>query len=69
MNDWCGMFGEKIGETYLIPPIPPQKLEKSLMPDILMNVLLSSHEGIFEYSGKIIKKPKKAKVIAKSSIL
>lgn len=58
MNDWCGMFGEKIGETYLIPPIPPQKLEKSLMPDILMNVLLSSHEGIFEYSGKIIKKPK-----------
>lgn len=58
MNDWCGMFGEKIGETYLIPPIPPIKLENASTAEILENVLLKSHEGIFDYCGTVIKKPK-----------
>lgn len=57
MNDWCGMFGEKVGETYLIPPIPLNKVETDSTADILNNILLTSHEGIFEYSGKVIKKP------------
>lgn len=57
MNDWCGMFGEKVGETYLIPPIPLNKVETDSTTDILNNILLTSHEGIFEYSGKVIKKP------------
>lgn len=62
MNDWCGMFGEKIGKSYLIPPIPLMKLNENSTVDILNNVFLTTHEGIFEYSekihGKLIKKPK-----------
>lgn len=58
MNDWCGMFGEKIGTTYLLPPIPSKKTEDASAKDIFENVLLTSHEGIFNYSGKVIQKPK-----------
>lgn len=58
MNDWCGMFGEKIGQTYLIPPIFPKTLENPSMLEAFENVLLSTHEGIFKYSGIVFKKPK-----------
>ncbi len=61
MNDWCGMFGDKIGETYLIEPIPLKVLENNSPLNTLNNILLTTHEGIFEYdeklNGKIIKKP------------
>ena len=57
MNDWCGMFGEHIGETYLLPPIPLIETNTDSYVDILNNILLTSHEGIFEYTGKVIKKP------------
>lgn len=57
MNDWCGMFGENIGSTYLIKPIPMNKIETNSPADILKNVLLKTHEGIFEYRGKVYKKP------------
>lgn len=58
MNDWCGMFGEKIGSTYLIPPIAPNNINSNSPAEILENVLLTSHEGIFDYSGEVIKKPR-----------
>jgi len=58
MNDWCGMFGEKIGEMYLIPPIPPKSIKNLVSIEGLENILLTSHEGIFKYSGYVIKKPK-----------
>lgn len=57
MNDWCGMFGENIGETYLLPPVVFQNSEDSLAKSF-ENSLLSTHEGIFDYSGFVIKKPK-----------
>lgn len=57
MNDWCGMFGEKVGEMYLLPPIPPCTITTNSIPEILQNILLVSHEGIFEYSGRVYKKP------------
>lgn len=61
MNDWCGMFGENIGETYLIAPIPMNEADKNHPGEVLNNILLTSHEGIFDYSeekyGKIIRKP------------
>lgn len=57
MNDWCGMFGEHIGETYLIPPFITKALENSIVAQQFENVLLSTHEGIFDYSGYVIKKP------------
>ena len=56
MNDWCGMFGENIGQTYLIPPIPLMEITTNSSAEILANILLTSHEGIFEYSGKIFDK-------------
>lgn len=58
MNDWCGMFGEKIGQTYLIPPILPKILDNPSLLESFENMLLSTHEGIFKYSGTVIKKPK-----------
>lgn len=61
MNDWCGMFGKHIGKTYLIPPIPINPIESTDTADILNNVLLTTHEGIFDYTeklmGKVIRKP------------
>ena len=57
MNDWCGMFGENIGETYLLPPIPLGQPKSSDTADILNAALLVCHEGIFECSGKVVKKP------------
>ncbi len=57
MNDWCGMFGEKIGKTYLLPPIPLGTSATNATQDILNAMLLVCHEGIFECSGKVIEKP------------
>lgn len=62
MNDWCGMFGEHIGKMYLVRPIPIQTIKSTNTADILNNVLLTTHEGIFNYTektmGKVINKPK-----------
>lgn len=62
MNDWCGMFGEHIGQRYLIAPIPLNDVDKSSSVEVLNNVLFTTHEGIFKYSeetmGKVIRKPK-----------
>lgn len=62
MNDWCGMFGEHIGNRYLIAPIKLKEINKDSQIDVINNVLLTTHEGIFEYTkekmGKVIKKPK-----------
>ncbi len=58
MNDWCGMFGENIGQTYIIPSIPMSEVDINNTTEVLKNILLKSHEGIFEYSGKVYKKPK-----------
>lgn len=61
MNDWCGMFGEHIGERYLIKPFKIPATTTNSMQEVINNVLLSTHEGIFEYSeeanGNIIRKP------------
>ena len=61
-NDWCGMFGEHIGETYLINQIPMNTLDTDDQAEIINNVLFTTHEGIFKYSkdamGKIFKRPK-----------
>ena len=57
MNDWCGMFGEHIGETYLLPPIPLGATADNTPVDIINAMLFVCHEGIFECSGKVIKKP------------
>ncbi len=57
MNDWCGMFGENVGKTYLIPPIELSVITSNNMTDIMNNVLLKTHEGIFEYSGRVYDKP------------
>ncbi len=57
MNDWCGMFGEHIGETYLLPPIPLGAPADNTPVDIINAMLFVCHEGIFECSGKVIKKP------------
>ena len=61
-NDWCGMFGEHIGETYLINQIPMKTLDTDDQTEIINNVLFTTHEGIFKYSkdtmGRIFKKPK-----------
>lgn len=58
MNDWCGTFGEKIGKTYLIPPIPTKKIRMGSLSKILENIVLTAHEGIFKYNGPVINKPK-----------
>ena len=62
MNDWCGMFGEHVGKMYLIPPISINSIESTSTADVLNNVLLTTHEGIFDYTektmGKVIKKTK-----------
>lgn len=62
MNDWCGMFGEHIGKRYLIAPIKIKPTKKDAHAEVLNNILLSTHEGIFEYTkaimGKVIEKPK-----------
>lgn len=62
MNDWCGMFGERVGTCYLIAPIPMKELNSDAIADMINNLLLTTHEGIFEYTeetmGKVIKKPK-----------
>ena len=61
MNDWCGMFGEHIGKRYLIKSIeiPESKTDSTI--EFINNVLLVTHEGIFDYSeeknGKVITKP------------
>lgn len=63
MNDWCGMFGKHIGTRYLIKPLEIMANETgATVTDILNNILLATHEGIFDYTpktmGKIISKPK-----------
>ena len=62
MNDWCGMFGEHIGQRYLIAPIKLQDIVDKPKMEILNSVLLTTHEGIFDYSlktmGKVYRKPK-----------
>ncbi len=62
MNDWCGMFGEHIGQRYLIAPIKLQYIVDKPKMEILNSVLLTTHEGIFDYSlktmGKVYRKPK-----------
>lgn len=61
MNDWCGMYGENIGKTYLISPIHIPKPEDDSPLAAFNSSLLSTHEGIFGYSrksnGRLIKKP------------
>ena len=61
MNDWCGMYGENIGKTYLIPPIKIPKPDSHSPLAAFNSSLLSTHEGIFDYSrkakGRLIKKP------------
>lgn len=60
MNDWCGMFGEHIGDTFLIQPISLEPSSSSAI-DKLYGLFLNSHEGIFNYNeseyGKIFAKP------------
>ena len=62
VNDWCGMYGEHVGETYLINQIPLKTIETDNQEEITNNVLFTTHEGIFKYSqetmGKIFKRPK-----------
>ena len=62
MNDWCGMFGEHVGQRYLIAPIPLNCIENGSSVEIFNNVLFTTHEGIFNYTeesmGKVIRKPK-----------
>lgn len=62
MNDWCGMFGEHIGKRYLIKPIAIPESKSTNTVEILNNILLTTHEGIFDYTpntmGKVIRKPK-----------
>jgi hypothetical protein len=62
MNDWCGMFGQHIGQTYVIKPIALRQVDMSNNTEVVNNVLFTVHEGIFNYSkelmGKIYKKPK-----------
>ena len=62
MNDWCGMFGEHIGKRYLIKPIAIPESKTNTTEEIINNVLLKTHEGIFDYTeelmGKVISKPK-----------
>ncbi len=61
MNDWCGMFGKHIGQMYLIPPVSIKEIESANTSDILNNILLTTHEKIFDYTeklmGKVIRKP------------
>ena len=62
MNDWCGMFGEHIGVRYLIAPIELNEVNPDSTSEVLNNILLTTHEGVFEYSeekmGKVIRKPR-----------
>ena len=62
MNDWCGMFGEHIGTRYLIAPIKLNSIDGDSKIDIVNNILLTTHEGVFDYTektmGKVIRKPK-----------
>lgn len=62
MNDWCGMFGEHVGVRYLIAPIELNEVNLDSTSEVLANILLTTHEGIFEYSeekmGRVIRKPK-----------
>ena len=62
MNDWCGMFGEHVGQRYLISPIPLPTINQEAKLESLNEILLSTHEGIFDYSeatmGKVHRKPK-----------
>ena len=62
MNDWCGMFGEHIGKRYLIKPVAIPESKTGTTAEIINNVLLKTHEGIFDYTeetmGKVIAKPK-----------
>ena len=62
MNDWCGMFKEHIGKRYLIKPIEIPESKTNSTIEFINNVLLVTHEGIFDYNektnGKVITKPK-----------
>ena len=63
MNDWCGMFGEQVGTSYLIQPIPLKKIQdiNDIGMEGIKKLFCTSHEGIFDYSaeihGEIIEKP------------
>ena len=63
MNDWCGMFGEQVGTSYLIQPIPLKKIQdiNDIGMEGIKKLFCASHEGIFDYSaeihGEIIEKP------------
>lgn len=48
MNDWCGMFGRHAGSFYLMPPVPVKDISDAGLPEIFNNILLSTHEGIFD---------------------
>ena len=56
------MYGEHVGETYLISQIPLKTLDTDDSTEVINNVLFTTHEGIFKYSkdtmGKIFKRPK-----------
>lgn len=60
-NDWCGMFAKHTGKTYLISPIAVKETESKNIAYVLNNILLTTHEGIFDYTeesnGKVIRKP------------
>lgn len=55
------MFGEHIGKRYLIKPIEIPEIKTNATAEILSNILLKTHEGIFNYTeksmGKVIRKP------------
>ena len=55
------MFGEHIGKRYLIKPIEIPEIKTDKTEEIINNVLLRTHEGIFDYTeesmGKVITKP------------
>lgn len=61
MNDWCGMFGDHIGSRFFIKPIPMKNVDSNSATEVINNVMLTTHEGIFKYTkekmGEIIKKP------------
>ncbi len=61
MNDWCGMFGEHVGQRYLLLPIVIENTPNASKTEVLNNILLKTHEGIFDFAKekcKVFRKPK-----------